>query len=97
MYKISGVRETENKFSFRSLALSLYKISGGSAISSLVKLCFPNLLLHSLCIIFVKDKLRSGKKGKVARPHHVTKHVPVKRAGDRNHVFPKQKRTHIKT
>ena len=38
---------------FHHFVLSLYKISFGSAISSLVKLRFPNLLLHSPCIIFV--------------------------------------------
>ena len=38
---------------FHHFVLSLYKISFGSAISSLVKLRFPNLLLHSPCVIFV--------------------------------------------
>ena len=38
---------------FRHFVLSLYKISFGSAVSNLVKLRFPNLLLHSPCIIFV--------------------------------------------
>ena len=41
-----------------ALFLSLSKISCGSAISSLVKLSFPVLPLHSPCIIFVKDKRR---------------------------------------
>jgi hypothetical protein len=46
----------------------LQKISFGSAISSLVKLRFPALLLRSPCIIFAEDKLRLGniKSGKTA-------------------------------
>ena len=46
-------RQFKSKLSFRSFVLSLYKIGFGSAISSLVKLCFPALLLHSPCTIFV--------------------------------------------
>ena len=41
-----------------ALFLSLSKLSCGSAVSSLEKLSFPVLPLHSPCIIFVKDKLR---------------------------------------
>ena len=53
LYKIGCTREFESKLSFRSFALPLYKIGFGSAISSLVKLCFPALMLHSPCTIFV--------------------------------------------
>ena len=41
-----------------ALFLSLSKLSCGSAVSSLEKLSFPVLPLHSPCIIFVKDKWR---------------------------------------
>ena len=39
----------------------LHKISCGSAVSSPVKLRFTVLLLHSPRIVFVEDKLHSGK------------------------------------
>ena len=64
LHKISCAREIESKLSFRSFALSLHKISFGSAIASLIKLRFQNLLLHSPCIIFAKDRLRSGSRNK---------------------------------
>ena len=48
----------------KSDMLSLHKISFGSAIASLIKLRFQNLLLHSPCIIFAKDRLRSGSRNK---------------------------------
>ena len=35
----------------------LHKISCGSAVSRPVKLCFPVLLLHSPCILFVAAKI----------------------------------------
>ena len=64
LHKISCAREIESKLSFRSFALSLHKISFGSAIASLIKLRFQNLLLHSPCIIFAKDRLHSGSRNK---------------------------------
>ena len=64
LHKISCTREIESKLSFRSFALSLHKISFGSAIASLIKLRFQNLLQHSPCIIFAKDRLHSGSRNK---------------------------------
>ena len=64
LHKISCAREIESKLSFCSFALSLHKISFGSAIASLIKLRFQNLLLHSPCIIFAKDRLHSGSRNK---------------------------------
>ena len=57
LYKINCTRANKSKLSCRSFAISLYKISYGSAVSSLVKLCFPALLLHSPCILFVAAKI----------------------------------------
>ena len=62
LYKISCTRANKSKLFCLSFALSLYKISFGSAVSSPVKLRFPALLLLSPCIIVVKDKLRSGNE-----------------------------------
>ena len=54
----------KERFSFILLfilfALSLQMIRCGSAISSLVKLCFTALLLRLPFIIFAEDKLHSG-------------------------------------
>ena len=50
---MSGTRANMSKFFCRSFALSLDKIRGGSAVSSLGKPIFPVLPLHSPCIIFV--------------------------------------------
>ena len=49
---MSGTRANMSKLFCRSFALSLDKIRGGSAVSSLGKLRFPVLPLHSPCIIF---------------------------------------------
>ena len=54
LHKSSCTRETKSKLSFHSFALTLHKSSCGSAVSSTVKLRFPDLLLHSPCIIFVR-------------------------------------------
>ena len=43
-----------------SLALSLHMTGIGSAVSSLVKLRFPALLLHSPCTVIAYDRLRLG-------------------------------------
>ena len=58
LYKISGTRANKSELFCRSFASSLYKLSCGSAVSSLEKLSFPVLPLHLPCIIFVKDKRR---------------------------------------
>ena len=54
LHKSSCTRETKSKLSLHSFALTLHKSSCGSAVSSTVKLRFPDLLLHSPCIIFVR-------------------------------------------
>ncbi len=58
LQKLSCTREIRSELFFLSFALSLYKISFDSAMSSLVKLRFPVLLLHSPCIIFAADKIK---------------------------------------
>ena len=54
LHKSSCTRETKSKLSLHSFALTLHKSSCSSAVSSTVKLRFPDLLLHSPCIIFVR-------------------------------------------
>ena len=51
LYKINCTRANKSKLFCRSFAVSLYKISGISAVSSLAKLRFPDLPLRSICII----------------------------------------------
>ena len=53
LYKTSCTRATKSKLFCRSFALSLYKTSFGSAVSSPVKLRFPALPLRSPRIVFV--------------------------------------------
>ena len=58
LQRLSCTREIKSELFFLSFALSLYKISFDSAMSRLVKLRFPVLLLHSPCIIFAADKIK---------------------------------------
>ena len=53
LYKTSCTRATKSMLFCRSFALSLYKTSFGSAVSSPVKLRFPALPLRSPRIVFV--------------------------------------------
>ena len=50
LYKTSCTRTTKSKLFCRSFALSLYKTSFGSAVSSPVKLRFPVLPLRSFAL-----------------------------------------------